>query len=256
MSIVKQRRMEVDKARQFFRTPQSSEERKARIVKLKQRLPCARCGKDDNECPAKVKVANWEEIEEQATEEPHQFPIITFLSHMRERWATTSGVIGTARALTLAGTRWFEKFEVELKRHATLSEVVSDSGTFQFRPGAVKKFSCSYFPDCCGTKRVPLRASLLDEEVSLLIIMEMVRQLRSVIDVAEKTIEFRTFQNAKVPLEVVAGHLTLDLKPKRASALQKQLTPQMNRHVRDRSYNSSTVFRKHWFGLIICYPSS
>ena len=44
---------------------------------------------------------------------------------------------------------------------------------------------------------------------------------------AEMTIEFRNFQNDKVPLEVVAGHLTMDLKPKHASALQKQLTPQM-----------------------------
>ena len=72
-----------------------------------------------------------------------------------------------------------------------------------------------------------LRASLLDEEVPLLISMGVVKQLGSVIDVAEKTIEFRNFRNAKVPLEVVAGRLTLDLKPKHASALQKQLTPQM-----------------------------
>ena len=70
------------------------------------------------------------------------------------------------------------------------------------RPGAVNKFSCSYFPDCCGTNVFLVGASLLDEVVPLLI-MEVVRQLRSVIDVAEKTIEFRTFQNAKVPLEVV-----------------------------------------------------
>ena len=72
-----------------------------------------------------------------------------------------------------------------------------------------------------------LRASLLDEEVPLLICMGVVEQLECVIDVAEKAIEFRTFQNTKVPLEVVAGHLTMDLKPKHASALQKQLTPQM-----------------------------
>ena len=52
------------------------------------------------------------------------------------------------------------------------------------------------------------------------------KQFGSVIDVAEKTIEFRNLQNAHVPLEVVAGHLTMDLKPKCASALQKQLTPQ------------------------------
>ena len=151
MTIAKQRRTEVDKARQFFRNHQSSEERKARIDKLKQRLPCARCGKDDNECPAKMKVVNWEEIEEQATEEPHQFPIITFLSHTRERWATTSGVIDTARARTLAGTRWFEKFDVELKRHGTLSEVVSDSGTLRFRPEAVQLFSRFLWDQTCSS---------------------------------------------------------------------------------------------------------
>ena len=49
----------------------------------------------------------------------------------------------------------------------------------------------------------------LDEEVVLLISMEVVEQLVSVIDVAEKTIEFRNFQNVQVPLEVVAGHQTL-----------------------------------------------
>ena len=50
-------------------------------------------------------------------------------------------------------------------------------------------------------------------------------QLGSVLDVAEKTIGFQTFQNVKVPLAVVAGHLTMDLQPKRASALL--LMPQM-----------------------------
>ena len=67
------------------------------------------------------------------------------------------------------------------------------------------------------------RASLLDEDVPLLLSMEVLRHLGGVIDVAQRTIEFRNFQNAKVPLEVVAGHLTMDLKPKRASALQKQV---------------------------------
>ena len=68
----------MDRARQFFRKPQSSEDRKAKFDKLKQKLPCARCGqlghwKDDNDCSAKVKVVNWEEIEEQVTEEPIHF---------------------------------------------------------------------------------------------------------------------------------------------------------------------------------------
>ena len=44
MTIAKQRRAEVDKASQFFRKPQSSEDRTARLGKLKQRLPCVRCG--------------------------------------------------------------------------------------------------------------------------------------------------------------------------------------------------------------------
>ena len=44
---------------------------------------CARCGQlghcpNDVECPAKVKVVNWEETEEQVTEEPHPFPDHSF----------------------------------------------------------------------------------------------------------------------------------------------------------------------------------
>ena len=70
MTTEKQRRSEVDQARQFFRKPQSSEDHKARLDKLNWTLPCMRCGqlvhwKHDNECPADVRVDNWEETEEQ-----------------------------------------------------------------------------------------------------------------------------------------------------------------------------------------------
>ena len=44
MTVAKQRRTEVDRARQFFREPQSFEGRKAQLDKLKQKLPCPRCG--------------------------------------------------------------------------------------------------------------------------------------------------------------------------------------------------------------------
>ena len=44
MAVLRQCRTEVDRARQFFRKRQSSEDRKARIDKLKQKLPCAKCG--------------------------------------------------------------------------------------------------------------------------------------------------------------------------------------------------------------------
>ena len=60
-----------------------------------------------------------------------------------------------------------------------------------------------------------------------MISMGVVKQPESVTDVAQKTIEFRNIQNAKVPLEVVAGHLTMDLRPKHASSFQRHLTTQM-----------------------------
>ena len=44
MTVARQRRAEVNRARQFFREPQSFEGRKAQLDKLKQKLPCARCG--------------------------------------------------------------------------------------------------------------------------------------------------------------------------------------------------------------------
>ena len=64
MTVARQRRAEVNRARQFFREPQSLEGRKAQFDKLKQKLPCARCGqlghrKDDNDCPATVKTVDW-----------------------------------------------------------------------------------------------------------------------------------------------------------------------------------------------------
>ena len=82
------------------------------------------------------------------TEEPRPFPVTTFFSHGRERCASTSGVIDTACAPTVAGTRWFEKVEVELKRHAT---PVPAKETFRFGPGAVKKSSRAViFPVAVG----------------------------------------------------------------------------------------------------------
>ena len=103
-------------------------------------------------------------------------------------------------------------------------EVVPDYETFRFGLGEVKKSSRAViFPLAAGQNVFFLRASLLDEEVPLFTSMEMVKKLGSVIDVAHKTVEFRNFLNAKVPLEVVAGHLTIDLKPEHASSLQKRL---------------------------------
>ena len=65
MTIAKQRsRAEVDQARQLFRKPLSSEDRKAKLDNLNQKSPRAQRGplghwKDDNGCPAKVTVVNW-----------------------------------------------------------------------------------------------------------------------------------------------------------------------------------------------------
>ena len=104
MTVARQRRAEVNRARQFFREPQSFEGRKAQLDKLKQKLPCARCGqlghwKDDNDCPAKVKVLNWRK--------PRSFQFLqslaTSLSREREQGATTSTLSSTrgGEALTL-----------------------------------------------------------------------------------------------------------------------------------------------------------
>ena len=140
MTIAKQRRAEVDQARQFFRKTQSSEERSKR------------------------------------PRNPIHFWSLPFY-HTGENGGTTSGLIDTACARTLAGTRWFENLEVELKRHATPVEVVPDNETFRFGPGAVKKSSRAVIlPVAVGRNVFLLRASLLDEEVPLLISMGVVKQ--------------------------------------------------------------------------------
>ena len=85
-------------------------------------------------------------------------------------------MIDTACARTLAGTRWLEKFEVELKNHATTVEVVPDSETFRFSSGAVKKSSRAViFHVAVGQTVFLLRASFLDEEVPLLVSMGVLK---------------------------------------------------------------------------------
>ena len=41
MTVARQRREEVNRARQFSRKPKSSQDRKAQLDKLKQKLPCS-----------------------------------------------------------------------------------------------------------------------------------------------------------------------------------------------------------------------
>ena len=131
--------------------------------------------------------------------------------------------------------------------------MVPECETFRFGPGAVKKSSRAViFPVVVGQTVFLLRAGLLDEEVPLLVSLGVLKQLGSVIDVAEKTIEFETFQNAKVPLEVVAGHLTMDLQPKRASAPQKQLAPEMREQVRQGQ--EATILRPSSENVVLVWP--
>ena len=62
MTVARQRRAEGNRARRFFREPQSLEDRKAQLDKLNQKLPCARCGQLGHwkhDCPAKVKAVDW-----------------------------------------------------------------------------------------------------------------------------------------------------------------------------------------------------
>ena len=73
MTVAKQRRTEVDRARQFFRKPQSSEERKGQTRQAQARCRPLGHWKGDNECPAKVRVVNWEETEGQVALEPPSF---------------------------------------------------------------------------------------------------------------------------------------------------------------------------------------
>ena len=80
-----------------------------------------------------MKVVNREETEEEVTDQPHPLLVTTFLSHGRERRALMSGAIDTGCAPTLAGTRWFEKFEVEPTNYGTPVEVVHDNETFRLQ---------------------------------------------------------------------------------------------------------------------------
>ena len=64
ITLAKQRRAEVNRARQFSRKPQSAGESKVQLDKVDQEFPFTQEGhlghwKYDNDCPAKVKIVNW-----------------------------------------------------------------------------------------------------------------------------------------------------------------------------------------------------
>ena len=125
---------------------------------------------------AKVKVVNWEETEEHVTEDPiSKYNLLV----TRERTVCHHERCNRDCMRPHPG----EKFEVELKKYATTVEVVPDSQTFRFGPGAVKKSSRAIiYPVAVGQTVFLLRA-----------------RLGSVVDVAEKTIEFQTIPERQGP---------------------------------------------------------
>ena len=132
-----------------------------------------------------------------------------------------------------------------------------DSETLRFGPGAVNESSRAViFPVSVGQIVFLLRASLLDEEVPSSVSMGVLKQLGSVIDVAEKTINFETFEKKKVPREVVAGHLTgSPVEARFCTSETLDATDVGTGTSGTGGYHSSTVFRKGWFGLSINHTS-
>ena len=121
-------------------------------------------------------------------------------------------------------------------------EVVPDNETFRFGPGAVKKSSRAViFLVAVGQNVFLLRASLLDRGGSFVDQYESGEASVSVIGVAGEDNRISKLPKRPGPLEVVAGHLTMDLKPKHASALQQQLSPQMWEQARQRQ--EATILR-------------
>ena len=55
----------------------------------------------------------WRWSTEQVPEQPDPCPATAFMSHGRERCSATRGVIDTACACTLIGTRWCKDFEMD-----------------------------------------------------------------------------------------------------------------------------------------------
>ena len=132
MTVAGQRRAEVNRARRFFREPRSFEGRKTQLDKLKQKLPCARCGqlghwKDDNDCPAKVKAVDSRKPKS------FQFPPsgATCLSREREQCSTTSSLSSAhgAEARALDEGVYVTPETVEGAKKECSSKFVGELGT-------------------------------------------------------------------------------------------------------------------------------
>ena len=132
MTVAGQRRAEVNRARRFFREPRSFEGHKTQLDKLKQKLPCARCGqlghwKDDNDCPAKVKAVDSRKPKS------FQFPPsgATCLSREREQCSTTSSLSSAhgAEARALDEGVYVTPETVERAKMECSSKFVGELGT-------------------------------------------------------------------------------------------------------------------------------
>ena len=163
MTQAKKYRADMEQAREFFRKPPAkgkgkggkSEDSKQRLIKLKQRLPCARCGrtghwKDDPECPLNAKGT-------QGPSGGSSFMVTSDVWQSSSPRLVQQILVDTACAKTVAGEPWAEAIcEYYAKQFNHDVERVPEADPFRFGPGPVVRSKYALLVPCCwGRRGVP-----------------------------------------------------------------------------------------------------
>ncbi len=161
----KKHRADMEKAWEFYRKPKTAgEDTKKRMISLKQRLPCARCGrtghwKDDPEYPLKQSGGKAKEV------------------HVVNVPSSTGGddvdllFVDTACAKSVAGARWANAIEQWCIEHFNTQLIyVNECEPFRFGPGdRIYSKRAIIVPCLWGDSVAPIRLSIVDKEVPPLI---------------------------------------------------------------------------------------
>eukprot|EP00969_Alexandrium_andersonii_P194716 8600284-Alexandrium_andersonii.AAC.1 len=169
--MAKKYRSEMERARDFYKHPKKDGDRAQaadRIAKLKQRLPCARCGrlghwKDDKECP-RNQAGNQANMVS-SSDGAHTV-------HIAETGARARLLlVDTACAKTVAGQEWADRVITYYKNNLKFDiPRVRESEPFRFGPGPlIRSTYALLLPVVWHGKIAVIRFSIVNRDVPPLV---------------------------------------------------------------------------------------
>ena len=228
------RRAEATKNR-GFKKAESSADRDERIKELKSRMPCGACkaaGKTvfghwhaDPECPSRradakkskpVYVVSQDVLEDESEDDAFLNDVMMAGSSSLRCLTDGVALADTACARTVAGFSWAKAHMDALADAGVPSLVVEDNQPFRFGDGPRVHAICGLiFPLFLPGqgKHVFLRASIVEDDVPLLVSSKALKALGALLDLEAEEYVFKRVK-CKVPMiSTASGHIGFNILP-------------------------------------------